>query len=199
MDWRFVALMLAGISLVFAYKTIIRDIKSGITPFVIASWIVWVAEDVLLTAGDVAKHVELSSILLPVVWTIGSSVILIIFSKEKFTGFGSLDKLCLFLGALGLGAWLVTAVNGNAMPELGLAGAILALTAACVPTFKEEFLTPGPAKAWLLFVAGSVFDLLAVKQWDFYNTLVPVVGIVLQVGIVLSVLGGRIRRNRLTT
>jgi hypothetical protein len=159
--------IIIGISGAIPY---IHGIIKGTTRPHRISWGIWATLGVITLTSYIAKGAHWSA-LLAVAAAFNGLVIFLLSFKYGSGGATVVDRVALVLGILGVLLWLLTREAAYALLFALGADAI-----ATILTAKKAYKLPKSesALAWTLGATASVFGLLAVQSYTFWQTIYPV-------------------------
>jgi len=120
---------------------------------------------------------------MPVIWGLGATVMLILsLTKGTRGAFTGLEKACLVLSGVGILLWAMTG-----SPRLTLVASVSALCIGGIPTVFKAWIRPWTEtmSGWLLMILGTVFSALAIQRWTFDSGFLPVVIGLFQLSVAL--------------
>jgi hypothetical protein len=175
---------LAGIFFLAAFVPYFFQIIWGTVKPERATWIIWTILGflILLSYKSVGAG---NTIWLPLAGAVGPCAILILTYWYGVGGRTTLDIVCLVGAGIGVAAWLFTA-----NPFVGLLCFLASDTVGAVPTYFKTWKHPRSESlvSWILWFAGSSFQLLALEHWDWAHVLYPsdyFLGQLLMIGLTL--------------
>ncbi len=188
--------LLAGISAVItiaAYVPYIRlIIADGTVKPNRASWLVWLVVDgamawVLFSEREWAPFVLFAS------FTIGTATVLLLSLKNGEGQFSRSDLFYIVLGISGVILWRVSS-NEN----ISVVANMFAATMGTIPTLKKGYLDPDSEDqlTWGMFWVGGFFNTLAIENWTFVGAGATLAVWMLQWGINLAIIAGRVRAGK---
>ena len=168
MDARTVLSACAGILSFVGYAPYVRAILRKKTHPVRASWIIWIAIDVITILTMIAEK-SLNGQMIGIM--IGGTGTLCLAMKYGRSGWTLADKICLISGCIGIAAWQA---SGNALWGLGISMAVIFV--GSIPTFIAAWEEPTNENraAWTIWGLSCVCAVLAIPRWDFANAAQPV-------------------------
>jgi hypothetical protein len=160
---------LSGVFAVFFYAGIVRSILRGISKPSRTTWIIWGINDLLIFCASYFVGAR-NTLWVPLVYTIGSLVCLVLSIHNDPKPISLLDRCCL---ALSLLAWALWAATSSAFLALVLGVAVNTLGG--VPTWhrvwddqRSEHWAP-----WAFVLAAAAAQLIAVERFTFALVLFP--------------------------
>jgi hypothetical protein len=133
------------------------------------SWSVWTLLGVLILASYRAVGAE-NTIWLAIATAVGPFAILLLALRHGQGGASRLDIVCLLAALAGIGVWAFTS-DAFAGLLCFLAADVMGAVPTVAKVWREPYSEPLPA--WLLWFAGSAFQLAAVERWSVAIALFP--------------------------
>ena len=167
--------VIAGIFSAISYVPYIISIVRKKTIPARATWIIWSALSFIILASYYYSGAR-STIFLPLAYTIGSTLTMILSIFYGVGGWSKLEQACLATVAISLVTWWYFD-----SPFVALLMNMLVDSTGSLPTIKKVYQYPSSEDktAWTLFFVGSVFNVLAISRWTWNIALYPVVLLIL--------------------
>ncbi len=157
------------------------------------SWGGWTVLASIAAAAQIAKGASWS-LVIPLASALSDGAVFLLALKYGYKKFTHLDAICLTLGAIAIGAWIVTDE-----PLIALSLAIMADAVVAAPTVWKAWRRPRSEAPlpWLLFAAGAGLGALSTERFDFANLAFPLYLFDLCTVIGLLALRSRLARREL--
>ncbi|MBP9669590.1 MAG: hypothetical protein KBE09_04865 [Candidatus Pacebacteria bacterium] len=188
-DAKFVLAFVAFLLSAAAYVPYVLGILHHSARPTMSSWIAWGLMDVVLLWTAIAAKSLMAFQM--AAYTFGVLIVLLAcISRRAYMGWTTLDTKCVGIVVLSVIAWLMT---GSASLVI-----VLCLIAAVVGTWPlivnlREDPTREPVTPWILVALGSVFGIMAIREFTIVNAATPIVFLLLQVYILKLIFPHRIR------
>ncbi len=188
-DAKVVLAALAFLFSVAAYVPYVHAIRHSTVRPTMSSWIAWGLMDVVLLWTAVAAKSLMAFQM--AAYVIGVSIVLMAcVSRRAYLGWNNLDTQCVGIVIFAVLSW---AFFGS--PSLVI---VLCLVAAIVGTWPlivnlREDPTREPVMPWLLVTIGSIFGILAIREFTIVNAATPMVFLALQMYILKLILPHRLQ------
>jgi len=183
---------LAGILSLVAFVPYILAISRKETRPNRASWFIWLAVSLIIALSyrDVGADY---AFIMPVAYTIGSTMVAFLSLKYGTGGWTQFDRICLTGAGIGLVMWVMF----NSPMSALLINLFMNLLGT-LPTIRKVYYQPETENrlAWTLFSLGNLLNLFAIEERVFAMVVYPV-SMVFIVGVVtvLVLIPNRARRN----
>jgi len=149
-----------------------------------ASWLIWSVVNTLTLLTYRASGATTTA-LVPLCYAILTPIVaLLAFVYYGEGGWNPFDRLCLIVAALSGFVWWKFKAPGVAM----LMNIAIVFVGA-LPTMRKAYRQPQSENklAWLLFFLGCVWNILAIKNWQFFIMIYPILNTIAN-GIIISLL-----------
>ena len=186
-DAKFVLAAFAFLFSAAAYVPYVHAIRHSTVRPTMSSWIAWGLMDVVLLWTAISAKSLMAFQM--AAYTIGVSIVLMAcVSRRAYLGWNKLDTQCVGIVVLAVLSW---AFFGS--PSLVI---VLCLVAAFVGTWPlivnlREDPMREPALPWVLVSIGSVFGILAIREFTIVNAATPIVFLLIQVYILKLIFSHR--------
>lgn len=160
--------VLAGLLFIAGFVPYIRAIVRRETKPAKASWLIWLALDVIAGMGMFAAGALNYQI---VGATFGASVVVVLSLKYGSTpGWTRLDKFCLGGAALGIILWWVFHD-----PAVGIVTVSVVALLGSIPTFASAWRNPSNENktAWTIYWISCVCAVIAIPRWTLADAVQP--------------------------
>lgn len=173
----------AGIIVFLSYIPYVVAILKHKTSPNRASWFIWASTNFLILGSYYLSGAK-STIWLPLVFVIGTSMIAILSVWFGEGGWTPLDRFCLIVVGIGIALWFILKT-----PQVILLVGILNGLMGTLPTIKKSYLRPQTESklAWGMCFIGSIANIIAIDNWNFSIAIYPVF-IFFEVGIIVFLL-----------
>ncbi|MDE1970131.1 MAG: hypothetical protein KGI50_00940 [Patescibacteria group bacterium] len=190
MERLFVVLSALTISIAYI-PFIVGTVKGTVIPNRM-SWIIWFIQDGLMFTSALCGGIGPATVM-PSVWTLGTGIVVVLsFKKGNYAPITGLEKICLVLSGLGILLWATTG-----SPRLGLIASVSASCVGGIPTTLKAWKEPWTEtiSGWLLMVMGTIFSSLAIQQWTFDSSFLPIAIGLFQISVVLPLISYKIKKS----
>ena len=165
-----------------AYIPYVQSVLASKTRPTISSWISWGVMDVVILVGMIANGAMSWQL---AAYCVGSlAVILVSLFKRATLGWTRFDTVCVTIVAFAILLWMTT---GN--PTTAIVASLVASSIGSFPFLKNVWEEPRNETPlpWLMFFAGSLCQLTAIKEWDITEAATPLVYLVVQVAAIIFI------------
>ncbi len=152
-----------------AYVFYVKSVLGSSSRPTLSSWISWGLMDAAILGGMVAAG-EMAWQLVAYVAGVGCVIGASIYKKAT-VDWKRLDSYCLVIVICAIVLWTI---SGN--PNVAIVLSLVAITIGSIPLTVNLWRDPSrePRLPWLLILAGGVFGVLAIREWNIAAALTPV-------------------------
>ncbi|MGD2148283.1 MAG: hypothetical protein PVH41_16445 [Anaerolineae bacterium] len=183
---------LAGALSLAGFAPYVASILRGETKPNRASWFIWLVVSLIIAVSYRDAGADFA-FLMPVAYTVGSSVVASLSLRYGTGGWTRFDRTCLVGAGAGVLMWVAFSSPLSAL----LINLFINLLGT-LPTIRKAYYQPETESglAWTLYSLGNLVNLFAIEHWTFSMVVYPV-SMVFIVGVVtlLTLIQIRPRRN----
>lgn len=169
-DYHATLAVIGGILFFAPIALYIATIVRGKTRPDAISWGGWMVLASIAAAAQIVEGASWS-VVIPLTSAIADGSVFLLSLKYGYKKFTHLDAICLVLGIVAIGAWVLTKE-----PLVALALSILADAIVATPTIAKTLRKPHSEAPlpWLLFALGAGLGALSTERFDFANLAFPI-------------------------
>ena len=189
-DWHTILGLTSSAILVAILFPYVSSILHGPTRPNVVSWAGWALLSGIATAIQFSEGASWS-VVVPLLATVSTAIVAIFAIRLGYAKFTRSDIICIGLGIIAIGMWLIARA-----PLVSILLAILADTIVTIPTYLKTYRDPfsEPAWLWFIYIVGATLGVIASTSPDRYNLTYPIYLVLSSSAIWLLALRGRLKR-----